>query len=180
MYVWGRFFKVAVRGFWGRKQSLTDDSLVTFRVWPGDLDFNFHMNNGRYLMLMDVGRLDMLLRAGLGPRLLRGGWRPMMATSTIRYRRPLGLFARYRLRSRMTWWDDKWFYIEQSFERGGEVCAYGVIKGLFRGPEGNISPAEMARAAGIDPTPPDPPAGIEDWQAWETEAVRKISNNNQS
>lgn len=30
-------------------------SIVTFRVWPHDLDLSVHMNNGRYLTLMDLG-----------------------------------------------------------------------------------------------------------------------------
>ena len=30
------------------------------RVWPNDLDTNAHMNNGRYLTLMDLGRFDLM------------------------------------------------------------------------------------------------------------------------
>ena len=35
------------------------------RVWPTDLDVSLHMNNGRYLTLMDLGRLDLMLRTGV-------------------------------------------------------------------------------------------------------------------
>jgi acyl-CoA thioesterase FadM len=42
---------------------LLGESVVRFRVWPGDLDFNLHMNNGRYLTLMGLGRLDLMARA---------------------------------------------------------------------------------------------------------------------
>ena len=42
-----------------------EDSVLTFRVWPGDLDLNVHMNNGRYLTVMDLGRLDLMARTGL-------------------------------------------------------------------------------------------------------------------
>ena len=39
----------------------TDASTVHFLVWPNDLDMNRHMNNGRYLTLMDLGRFDLEL-----------------------------------------------------------------------------------------------------------------------
>ena len=35
------------------------------RVWPNDLDTNAHMNNGRYLTLMDLGRFDLMTQCGL-------------------------------------------------------------------------------------------------------------------
>src|SRR3990170_2263282 len=44
-------------------------SILRFRVWPHDLDLSLHMNNGRYLTIMDQGRLDVMVQSGF----LRGG-----------------------------------------------------------------------------------------------------------
>ena len=38
-----------------RPLGLLDTSELPGRVWPMDLDTNLHMNNGRYLSLMDLG-----------------------------------------------------------------------------------------------------------------------------
>ena len=38
---------------------------LNMRVWPQDIDFNFHLNNARYLNVMDYGRVRLLARAGL-------------------------------------------------------------------------------------------------------------------
>lgn len=43
---------------------LPDESHLAMRVWPTDLDVQRHMNNGRYLSLMDLGRMDLLVRSG--------------------------------------------------------------------------------------------------------------------
>ena len=43
----------------------TDVSVLGLRVLPNDLDLSLHMNNGRYLTVMDLGRLDLILRSGL-------------------------------------------------------------------------------------------------------------------
>src|SRR5690606_32733351 len=67
---------------------ILDESIVRFRVWPNDLDTNLHMNNGRYLTLMDLGRLDLLLRNGSVTFVIRNTWYPVLAGSLIRFRGP--------------------------------------------------------------------------------------------
>ena len=50
----------------GRRCALPDGmSVLRFRAWPTDLDPSLHVNNGRYLALMDLGRLDLMVGAGL-------------------------------------------------------------------------------------------------------------------
>ncbi len=66
-------------------------SVLQLRVWPNDLDVNLHMNNGRYLTVMDLGRMDLLVRAGLWGPLLCHRWTALLGGATIRYKRPLGL-----------------------------------------------------------------------------------------
>ena len=41
-------------------------SVLGFLVWPNDLDVNVHMNNGRFLSIMDLGRFDLSFRTDLG------------------------------------------------------------------------------------------------------------------
>ena len=65
-------------------------SVLRLRVWPNDLDLNVHMNNGRYLTIMDLGRLDLVLRTGLLKVMIRRGCLPVLSAASIRYRLPLG------------------------------------------------------------------------------------------
>lgn len=60
-------------------------------------------------------------------------------------------FQKYRLRSRVVGWDHKWFYMEQRFEVGETLAASAVVKGLFRGSEGNLQPIEVLETLGHDP-----------------------------
>ena len=73
-------------------KALLEPARVTMRCWPTDMDLNFHMNNGRYLSIMDLGRVDMMLRAGFLTKALKRGWMPVVAASTMRYRRAIGPF----------------------------------------------------------------------------------------
>jgi len=145
-----------------------DESVLPMRVWPDDLDFNGHMNNGRYLTLMDLGRFDLLTRMGVSRAALKRRWRPMVGSAVIRFRRPLSAFQSFELRSRIVCWDAKWIFVEQRFERRGKEVAAGAIKGLLRGPEGNVPTAELLAAAGsAGAGSPPMPEAIELWQRME-------------
>src|SRR5205823_2241490 len=104
------------------------------------------MNNGRYLTLMDLGRLDLVGRGRLMGPIFKNRWRPMVGSAQIPFRRALAPFQRFALVSRIVCWDAKWFFMEQRFEVGGQVVADAQVKGLFRGPAGNVPVAEIMAA----------------------------------
>lgn len=138
-------------------------SVLRFRVWPNDLDVNLHMNNGRFLSVMDLGRFDLSFRTGLGRAMLRNRWKPLVGGITMRYRRSLAPFARYELHTRLLGWDGKWFFLEQRFLEAGELAAEGVVRALFRGREGNVPTAEVLRPLGHGGPSPDLPEPVRRW-----------------
>ncbi|MFW5878991.1 MAG: thioesterase family protein, partial [Myxococcota bacterium] len=121
-------------------------------------------NNGRYLTLMDLGRLDFMIRSGLGSVVLRRRWRPVVGSAGFRYRRPLEPFARFELHTRLSCWDSKWFYMEQSFQRAGAVYGAGVVKALFKSGRRKVMPSEVLEAMGVRIDSPPIPAGLIEWQ----------------
>jgi acyl-CoA thioesterase FadM len=148
---------VFLRALWAPRIGLTDESVVGFRVLPGDLDVNVHLNNGRYLALMDLGRFDLLIRGGLFRPMVRLRWRPLLGSAMVRYRRSLQPFQRFQLSSRLVCWDDRWFVFEQRFESRGQLYAMALARGLFRDRQGNVPPSRVLAEAGItDPSPPAP------------------------
>lgn len=136
----------------------TQETVTYGRVWLNDIDINRHLNNGRYLALMDLGRIDLITRCGLLPAIRKRRWMPVLAASTVRYRRSLKTFERYRMRSRLICWDDKWLYIEHQMETmSGELCAVAVVKAVFRRKGGTVPTGELLEAMGHDPAYPSPP-----------------------
>jgi len=140
-----------------------DECVLTFRVMPADLDINLHMNNGRYLQVMDLGRFDYIIRVGLFGETRRRRWMPLVGSETIRFRRSLAPFRTFQLHTRLVHWDDKWFFFEQRFTARGQLIAAAIVKGLLRGPRGNVAPSEVLAAAGHSLGPPPPLPGIEAW-----------------
>jgi len=131
---------------------------IRLRVWPNDIDFNFHLNNSRYLSEMDYGRMHLLSRAGLLKPILKARWTPLVGGVWMTYRRSLGLFARFELATRLVCWDERWFYIEQTFTGRQGLAAVGWVKGALAEPSGLVAPQrvmEMAHPGIVSPEMPE-------------------------
>jgi acyl-CoA thioesterase FadM len=139
-----RLSKILFLGWWQswhRQFSPLDPGQLNFWCWPNDLDLNIHMNNGRYLTIMDLGRIHLMIRAGIVPRMIKMGWKPVIAAATVRFRRALSPFERFTLDTRVIGWDDRWIYIEQRFiGRDKRVKAIGLVKAAFTDAAGMVHP----------------------------------------
>ena len=154
-----------LRGLLGRRDDPLAPQAIRLRVWPWDCDINLHLNNGRYLTMMDYGRFHLIARARLVGPILRHRWTPLVSGCDIRFLRPLGPMSSFTLTSRLAWWDEKYFYIEQNFTRGNVIYARALLRGLFRAPGRNAPTADVLHAAGV-PTSrrrPDPDSETRRW-----------------
>lgn len=133
----------------------TGEGRVTLRCWPNDLDTNLHMNNGRYLTIMDLGRVDLILRSGLWPVMRKRKWYPVIASAKVSFRRSINAFETFELTTQVIGWDEKWLYIEHRMEREGKVAAQAFIKSLFLCPDGKVPVAELIAAMDHDGTSPE-------------------------
>jgi acyl-CoA thioesterase FadM len=156
------------------RRGILDESVVRFRVWPNDLDTNLHMNNGRYMTLMDLGRLDLLLRNGAIAHVMRQKWYPVLAGSLIRFRRPLNLFQRFEIRTRIVTWDSKWVYLEQRILRRGDLILQAWLKGVFVAKAGGSVPiTSLLERMGVREDPPPMPEGLSAWLEAESRMIRE-------
>jgi acyl-CoA thioesterase FadM len=152
-----RYLLMFAGALWGRRIEPLGESRLRLRVMPDDLDINLHMNNGRFLGLMDLGRFDLVIRMGVMRQARRRRWRPLVGSAMIRYRRSLEPFRSFDLVTRVLCWDDRWMVFEQRFERAGELMAVALVRALFRGPDGNVPSDDALRVTGYTgPRPPFP------------------------
>ncbi|MBL4803799.1 MAG: thioesterase family protein [Alphaproteobacteria bacterium] len=167
------------------RMDILDKSVLRFHVLPTDLDFNMHMNNGRYLTIMDLGRLDVMIRTGLIKRVTDKSHAPVVGSAKIRFRLPLLPFQAYDLETQIIHWDEEWAYIEQRFviasgDKAGAVAAIAVVKGSLydRINKRRPNPQEFLKASGFDiPSPPVTPF-ITSWGMAEDE-MRKLTSTDE-
>jgi acyl-CoA thioesterase FadM len=141
---------------------LGEDSL-RMRVWPNDIDFNLHLNNARYLSIMDYGRTHLLARTRLLEHIVRSRWQPLVGAVWVTYRRSLPLFSLFTLTSRLVCWDERWFYIEQNFRGIAGQCAVGWVKGILRNKQGIIPPQKAIENVAPGTLSPQMPEAIATW-----------------
>ena len=150
MNLWFRFLKVVLFSRFSSSIAPLDQSSIDFRVWPGDLDVLRHMNNGRYLTLMDLGRVDLMIRAGLAQKLDQAGYYPVVAEEVIRFRRSLSPFQKFTLKSQVVGWDDKFFFMRQEFHTIEHRVAVAYIKARFlKKSGGSVTPLEILEMGGL-------------------------------
>ena len=167
MSLLGRLLLSLSAALWRPAVNMMERSFIPIRIWPHDLDLNLHANNGRILTIADVGRLDMALRTGLIVKCFKRGWKPVVASTTVRYRKSLLPFRRYELQSRILTWDEKWVYFEHRFVRHGEVAVIIYVRGGFVSPQGVVPPEKINALMGMDMKAPEQPEWLKQWQAAE-------------
>lgn len=166
MNLWLRLLWLFLTSPWRARLAMPEGvSVLRMHVLPNDLDLSFHMNNGRYLAVMDLGRLDLLIRTGLGGAVWRHRWTPVANAVVIRFRRELRALDRYRLETRVAGWLEQAVLIEQTFvfaagAREGQVAARALVKGALydRAARRYVPVEEMMHALGLEAaSPPLPP-----------------------
>lgn len=160
MNLYFRFIWLLIRHlFSAEKISILEPCRTRFWVNPMDLDVNLHMNNGRYLSIMDLGRTDLMLKAGVFNTLFFNGYYPVVVSESIRFKKSLDPFQFFYIETQVEAWNAKDFYLRQSFirkEKGQDVIvAEGYIKGRFlkRGRKGSIPTLELFKVMGVDLDP---------------------------
>ena len=129
MNLYLRLIIAVLRGLRREQLHPLEPVITHFRVMPWDLDVLGHMNNGRYLQISDIARIDWMSRARIINAIVKNRWGALLGGSLVRYSRALKVWQKYRVVTRVTSWDDRWFFIEHRFET---ICGKEVASCLTR------------------------------------------------
>jgi len=158
VFPWLRLLRVGLGLVGASKVDLLATTRVRLRVWPNDLDFNLHVNNGRYLALADIGRMHWFVHTGLLGAARRYKAYPVVGDAIAKFRRDLRAFQSFDIHSRLIGWDHKWGFLEHRFVRGGRVIGVVAIRGVFKGPDGPVDPGKLLEGLAHAAASPELPA----------------------
>ncbi len=149
-----RMLWVLIRSLFGER--MEQGNLVSefsLHVLPNDIDINLHMNNGRYLTICDLNRVDIFARTGLLKSMFKRNWMPVIAEHTMSYKKPLGLFTSYQVKTEVTHWDEKYFHMKHTFSKDGCTMAEGTSRGcVYARGIGVVKPIDALAAVEMDRT----------------------------
>ena len=94
----------------------------------------------------------------------RRKWRPVVASETMRFPRALRPFQRYRLKTRVLCWDERWIFLEQRFETmEGTLAALGIVKAIITAEQRTMRPKEALKIMGMLRRSPAMPPAVKAW-----------------
>ncbi len=141
------------------------------RCWPQDIDVFIEMNNGRILTILDLGRTILAKRTSLLRTLKNNGWGMTMAGASVRYRRRIKPFVKFRMHSRCIGWDDRFFYLDQSIWIGETCAAQSLYRSAVTDANGIVAPDRVFAAAGYDDVRPTLPDWVQNWVSADSSRV---------
>ncbi len=143
VFPWLRLIRVGLTLLGGPRVDLLATTRITLRVWPNDLDINFHVNNGRYLALADISRMHWFVSTGVLTIARQQNSFPVVGDAIAKFRRELKAFQTFEIHTRLVGWDHKWGFLEHRFVRGQRVIGVVAIRGIFKGPNGPLDPGTL-------------------------------------
>ncbi|XP_052793126.1 protein THEM6-like [Mya arenaria] len=158
------------------KKHLLELSSYQKRCMPNDLDIFMHMNNANYLKHCDIGRILMWKQNGVLDKVFKMGGGMTLGASNNRYRKSIILFDHFRIETKVIYWDDTAFYVEQQFIRTKDnfVCFVSILKQTLVG----IKPDEVVKIVHPDIEKPPLLPELEKWMesiSFSSERLRKTS-----
>ncbi len=163
MYPYFRAAYLMLRGRSMPKIGVYDTHVSHHRAWPWDTDAFGELNNGRILTLFELGRWQATVRMGFMGVIIRERLMLPVAGVSVRYRKRVPIFQKYRMQTRFLGFDDRFVYAEQSMWQGDTCNHHLLLRAAVKSRQGTINPKDFAAMIRVDQTSPELP----DWaNAW--------------
>lgn len=168
MNLYFRLLMVLIRSFFKSRISFEEKISLNFRILPNDLDINRHLNNGRYLTILDLCSVSFFLRTGALRKMMTQKYKPVIGGAIITYRKGLSLFERFTISMQVKAWDDRWNYFKFEFKKAdGTIAAAGYCKGAFLSFKGFVSNQQIDELMSLHRDQCVLPSTLEHWIAAE-------------
>ena len=165
MNLYFRLIAVLLRSVFAAPLTALEESRSSYRAWPFDCDINLHMTNARYFALCDLSRIYFMGQVGVLFKAIRKKWLPVVQAQEVKYFKPINPFEQFDVLTRLTYWDDKYWYIEHRFVVGDRLCAILQVRGVFVRGRTVIPFSDLIDLAGSDVESPPKPKNVESWHS---------------
>lgn len=149
---WFRLLLTMIKAKFKAKANPTDTFCIPFRVWITDIDVSI-MNHTAILTVMETGRIDVMVRSNFFKIASKNKWYFPTQAISVQYYRPLKVFQKAKLYSRISFVDEKWIYVEQKIMRKGKVVATALVKNTIKKGKETVPTSEVMKALKVSNAP---------------------------
>jgi acyl-CoA thioesterase FadM len=131
---------------------VTDVSVRNFRVWITDVDVSM-MNHAAMMTVMETGRIDFMVRTGFFKLATKNNWYVPSAAISVRFFRPLKMFQKATVKTRVFHINGPWIYLEQVITRNDRDIAACIVKSTVKKGRQHIDASEVLKALNASEIP---------------------------
>ncbi|RLU16296.1 hypothetical protein DMN91_012056 [Ooceraea biroi] len=166
LYAWVIFFR--------NKKKILDTTTIYGICTTRDIDIVLtHMNNARYLRELDFGRFYYYNKTGLHRHMFKRSSAAFQTASLVRHRRSILIFMPYKITTKLIYWDDRNFYMEQQFIGLKDDFVYTTVITRQTLVNSKISVQDILSTCESDIQKPKPTKELQFW----LEAIKESSQN---
>ena len=149
---WIKLLTAIISARFRSKLSPDGVSEIDFRVWITDVDASI-MNHAEIMTVFEIGRIDLMIRTGFFRLARKNKWYFPSRSIMVQFIRPLKIFQKARLSSKILHMGDRWIYTEQKITRDNKVISICVVKNTVKKGKETVSPIEIADKLGFATVP---------------------------
>ena len=173
---WIRLLLAMISAKFKSEIKATDTISLSFRVWITDIDVSV-MNHAAILTVMEAGRIDAMVRSNFFKIASKNKWFFPSQAISIQYYKPLKIFQKAQLYTRISYADEKWIYIEQKIMRKGTVIAACLAKSTIKKGRKTVPVSELTQKLNIGNFPSIKPELIKTYEKENVQMNEKIIDN---
>jgi acyl-CoA thioesterase FadM len=132
-----------------RSQAAADETTVWFWVTPFDTGLRV-LKSDKFLQFAETAQIDYLLKVGTFFPLIRAGLGFVNLAQVVTFARPVVMFSRVRVETRLMYADEKCAYFSHSMRAGGSEAAQVVVKMKFKKGRITVPPLSVLPASFAD------------------------------
>jgi acyl-CoA thioesterase FadM len=128
-------------GMFGYASKAAEEVTVT-SFWVTPLDGGLRvLKSDKYLQFAETAQIDYLMKVGMLYTLLRSGISFVNVAQLVKFSRPVSIFSRVRVETRLIYADEKCAYFSHAVHAAGSKAAEVLVKMKFKKGRMTVAPS---------------------------------------
>ncbi len=160
---WIRLIGALLSAHLKRKIAANETATLKFYVWLTDIDVSM-MNHAAILTVMEAGRIDFMVRTNFLRMAIKKKWTFPAQALSVQFYKPLKLFQKCELQTKIYGVDEKWIYLIQRIVRTGEVLSACLVKVKIKKGRITVPTSHVISSLSLESISWDKPSLIENYE----------------
>jgi len=173
---WVRLLSAMIKSKFKSKVQGTETFCMPFRVWITDIDVSI-MNHAAIMTVLECARIEIMVRSNFFKTASKNKWYFPSQAVSVQFHRPLKVFQKANVYSKISFVDEKWIYVEQKIMRDEKIIAVCIVKSTIKKGRETVPSSELMKALNIKNYPNKKYDLIKTYELENLQMNQKIADN---